>query len=203
MSSQALQIGSLLYVLLVLGAASAYLDKFLTITQMRSKGFSQGLPWIMHGGMVGDIILVTPLCITTVDRYAGQWSLMQWSSIGATCLFVSFALHAWYDKGALESKVPESHTYFGQRTLAGWFHLYYMALALTIVALLFICTEHADRGFLIWSTVILVTHMFFGTHCHLKIIRPSWYQVSFKIADALTLIVIGLVLVGLTFNATR
>lgn len=203
MSPQAQIFGLLFYLLLLLGGVSAWQDRFLTVTQMRQKGFSRGLPWLWHGGMIGDIVLITPLCIVAIQSYGDQWNVVESAMTSVICGFVSYALHVWYDNGARKSGIPESHTYLGKRTLSGWFHLFYMALALTVIVLLFVFTESVETGFLVWSTIILVTHMFFGTHCHLKIIRPSWYPVRIKIVDALTLVAIGLVLAGLTYNATH
>lgn len=170
----------LLYAGILLGGCAALLDSFLTVGQMHRKGFAKGLPWIWHGGMIGDLVFVNPICIIGTSRYGDTWQIRDWVIVGTICFVISVVLHKHYDKGEL----PEAHTYGGKRTIAGWFHLFYMGFALTIVCLLYFRSE-ASSLFLVWTSILLTIHMFFGTHCHLKIWNPEWFGISWKRSDLL------------------
>src|SRR5260221_1833844 len=56
-------------------ALLAYQDHFFTVAQMRSRGISQGLPFVWHFAMWGDSLVISPLAAYVIGQYHRRWSL--------------------------------------------------------------------------------------------------------------------------------
>jgi hypothetical protein len=58
--------------LIVAQVIAAYMDSFLTVAQMKAKGFEKGLPLLYHAGIWGDLI-ITPVLAYIVANHASEW----------------------------------------------------------------------------------------------------------------------------------
>ncbi|CAN5683527.1 hypothetical protein BH11PAT2_BH11PAT2_03790 [soil metagenome] len=142
--------------LLVLGGAlAAYRDRFFFVSQMKERGFSQGFPFVIHGGMWSDFFIISPLIAVLTYLYASQWSTSEWLVAGLIGLIASLLVHFLvYLKGEL----PGSQGYGGKTTIAGWFHIIYTALALAVLCLFYFYTHSISHQVLVVTSVILVLH---------------------------------------------
>jgi hypothetical protein len=158
-----------------LGAYAAYCDQFLFVSQMKEKGFSKGLPFIVHLGMLGDIALSFLLGFI-VWKYGSQWHASQCLVAAIVGIIASIAMHFMYVSGGL--KIPESHTYGGYLTKAGWIHVVYMAAALMILIQFYFFTPNIDPFSLKCVGLLLAVHILLGTHLVLgfilKVFPVSW-----------------------------
>ncbi len=182
----------------VLGGYLAYRDSFLTVGQMHKKGFEHGIPWIWHGGMIGDLLLITPLIALIVSRYSLSWDPTRFLLVFGGCLLISFVLHNQWDK----TNLPESHTYLHVRSQTGWLHLVYLPAALTVMVMFYFQTPHyrIDPEIAVSISAILAFHIFLGTHTPLKIWNPSWFGVPFGMADLIPVTVVSALLAWRTYS---
>lgn len=170
-------IGFLSQGLVLLQAWCAFRDRFLTVEQMKNRGFVKGLPFLAHLGMWGDALVISPLLSVIAAGYSEQWSLKEWLVALAAGFAMSFGMHWGYRK----AKMPESHMHDGKLTKAGWMHFVYMGEAFAELFLFYFCTKGISHPFLILTSILLAAHMFAGTHMILgillirRILSPSWY----------------------------
>ena len=160
--------------LVLAGAVLAHKDKFFTVSQMREKGIAQGLPFIAHGGMWADLLIVSPLTAVIVSSFYSEWSQSQWVVALALGFAVSTILHYIYTK----IEIPESHVYGGSLTPAGWVHWAYMSVIVTVFVLLYFFTPSLSYIFFVIASVLLCLHVLISNHVILEIARPSWYGKS-------------------------
>ncbi|WP_426424126.1 hypothetical protein [Bradyrhizobium genosp. A] len=153
----------------------AYRDHFLTPSQMLDSGVSNGLPFLAHLGMWGDVFIVSPLAAFIVGRFSNSWR-SRWV---VTSLIVGVALSVLMGWSYLSAGLPEAHVQSHQLTPAGWVHQVYMALALAIFVQFFIFTRHVPKPVLSASSIALIFHVLLGTHIILGLftfIHPiAWY----------------------------
>ena len=156
--------------LLALQAVAALWIGMLTPAQMIARGRSQGLPFLAHGGMWGDLV-VTFLLANIVALYGAQWS--QVSSISSLVFGVTLSgvMHWIYTQGDL----PEAHVIEHRLTLAGWFHVIFQAVAFAILVLFFLNTMDPSKQLVWWTVAILGIHLAVANHFILGIVRPKWY----------------------------
>lgn len=153
----AILIGLSAELLVIGGALAAYRDQFFFVSQMKKRGFSQGFPFVIHGGMWSDFFIISPVIAFLTYVYASQWSVTEWVIAGIAGIIISLLLHFLvYIKGNL----PGSHGYRGKTTIAGWLHILYTALALAILTLFYFCTSGIHHDVLIIVSVILALHPF-------------------------------------------
>jgi hypothetical protein len=152
----------------------AYHDQFLTVTQMRASGVNSGLPFLYHFGMWGDLV-ISLLAAFIVGRFLKSWR-PRWI---AASLVTGFAISAYMHWTYLSASFPEAHVQNHQLTPAGWVHALYMALALAVFTQFFLFTANIPRAVLRLISVLLVAHVFLGTHMVLGLIdlyEPlGWY----------------------------
>ncbi len=158
--------------LVVLQALFSWFDGMLTPTQMRASGYDKGLPFLGHGGMWSDVVIVSPLIAAAVALYGATWSpdhIVVAVFVGLVC---SILMHLTY----LGAKYPEAHVQFGELTTAGMVHVFYMAVAFAVLFLLYFGTVPLPASWFLWMTsVLLVIHIAVGTHVVLGIVKPTWY----------------------------
>src|SRR5579872_7319858 len=71
-------------------------DHFL-LPQDMLRHHGVGLPLIWHLGIiVGDLLIVTPLCTLLIAWYGGQWSLRQLAVVATAALILSGVMHYQY-----------------------------------------------------------------------------------------------------------
>ena len=151
-------------------------DRFLTATQMTGRGISHGLPFIWHFGMWGDIIVISPLAAIVVGIFWSDWStrsLMFSLAIGlsiAISFSWSYTLSNGYDAFVQQHRLTPS----------GWLHLLYMSLCFCVFAQLYLFTTAASENFIKLSGILIVIHVFLGTHMMLgllqKFVAFPWYS---------------------------
>ncbi len=152
----------------MLQALFAYVDEFFWPSQMLRK-VSRGLPFIAHGGMWGDVLIISPILAFIVERYSPGWS---WGKIGTAILvglIASFVMHETYKAGT----IIEAHVQRGHLTDAGWMHLLYMAAAFAVLGLYFLDAEYTPYMWLV--SVLLIIHTVVGNHVVLGLVQPDWY----------------------------
>lgn len=153
----ALIVGLSAELLVIGGALAAYRDSFFFVSQMKKRGFTQGFPFVIHGGMWSDFFIISPLIAFLTYQYADQWSAAEWVVAGIIGMIISLLLHFLvYIKGSL----PGSHGYGGKTTIAGWLHILYTGLALAVLALFYFSTSGIHRDVLTIVSVILALHPF-------------------------------------------
>lgn len=147
----------------------AYYDGFFWPSQMLRK-VSRGLPFFAHGGMWGDVIIISPLVAIIVERYSPQWSFREIVLAILVGLIVSFAMHETYKAGTF----PEAHVQYGHLTSAGWVHFGYMAAALAVLGLYYLDAEYTPYMWVV--SALLIIHTAIGTHVVLGLAQPDWYS---------------------------
>lgn len=161
--------------LVAIQALLARQDHILTVSQMRQGGVGQGLPFVWHFAMWGDLLIVSSLAAYMIGRYSFRWHsgrLLVSFALG----FVLAAILSWT---YTFSTIPETHIKNHQLTAAGIVHLFYMAIALAVFIQFFFFTEDVSARLLGVASLLLFVHVFFGTHMALgvlNVIYPlSWY----------------------------
>lgn len=185
--------------LVVVQVLLVYRDHFLTVSQMQQRGVDQGLPFIWHFGMWGDLLIVSGLAAYIIGRYFHRWhgqqmlvSLALGSSL-ATILSWTYTF----------SGMPEAHVQNHHLTVAGIVHLFYMAIALAVFVQFFFFTKDISARLLRLVSVLLFIHMFFGTHMALgimNVVSPlDWYSAQ-PLKSVFGWIIIATVAFGLTWR---
>jgi hypothetical protein len=171
--------GSVLFVFLTMlvlaQALLAYKDQFLTVTQMHSRGVEHGLPFVWHFAMWSDLLLITPLAAYIISRYQKQWRICWLIGSVVIGFSVSAGLHYLYTFSA----IPEAHIQNHELTPAGFVHFVYMAITFAVFFLFFV-TPNPTHKMLAVVSVLLLLHIFVGTHMLLGIlsryIPQDWYS---------------------------
>ena len=161
--------------LVSLQAFLAYQDRFFTVAQMQERGISQGLPFIWHFGMWGDLVVISLLAAYVTGRYFGRWRL-PWIMASLAVGFVAAGLMSWL---YTLSPMPETHIQSHGLTGAGWVHLFYMGIAIAVFTQFFFFSGNVSIALLRIVSVLLFVHVFFGTHMALGIFKLvfslDWY----------------------------
>lgn len=148
-------------------------DSFLTVAQMRAKGFQRGIPLLAHAGVWGDLIILTPLLSVLIGLHGNLWSASDIAVASAIGVVITIGMGFLWVKGA-ENGLPESLTHGGAMTIAGYIHAVYMAAALAIIVLFFFYSGASREAAMVVS-VVLAIHVIYGTHIALGLYAPSWY----------------------------
>lgn len=179
----------------------AYRDGFLTVAEMQEKGIDRGLPFVWNFGLWGDLFIVSPLAAIIVASYWKRWrpSQIQMSTVlGMIATLVMVCIYSF-------SNTPESHMYDRQITPAGYVHLAYTTLAVTIFFLLYFYTPRPSAAILIWSSILLWLHAFIGTHMALgilsSIVELPWYPDQ-PLKSPIQWTILALLAVGLWWRTT-
>ena len=155
--------------MVILQVLYAWCDEFLTPAQMRRGGIREGLPFMAHGGMWGDLIFISPLVAIIYATDGPEWSSVNVMTAMIGGGVASIVMHETYKRGEL----PEAHVQFGCLTTAGLIHRWYMAIALAVLGLYYIRAPYTPWT---WSvSALLVLHTIAGTHVVLGLIQPRWY----------------------------
>ncbi len=147
--------------LMLVQAVLSYLDGFLTKNQVEAHHHYTipSLPFVAHGQMWTDLLLVTPIISYLVADYSNQWPSLFIFIALVLGFFVSIILHRVYSKESKEK--PGCHARDGKLTLAGYAHLVYMALVISIL-LLFFSVSEVKLNTLFLVAVVMIAHAMFG-----------------------------------------
>ncbi|MGB0085321.1 MAG: hypothetical protein WBP94_08125 [Rhodomicrobiaceae bacterium] len=161
--------------LVALQAWLAYQDHFLTVSQMQARGVHLGLPFAWHFGMWGDVFIVSPLAAYVTGRFSSTWRL-RWIVLSLALGVAAAIAMSW---SYTLSDLQEAHVQSHSLTSAGAVHLVYMALVLAAFTQFLFFTEDVSSRLLRVASVLLVIHVFLGTHMALGllhlIIPLDWY----------------------------
>lgn len=140
----------------------AYRNGMLTPAQMLAKyPGRRGLPFIAHGGMWGDIYIISPLIGFIVGTYGDSWTLAQIVTMLAIGMALSSAMHWTY----VQTPFPDSLAWKGEGiTAAGWLHVIYMGAVFAIIGLLYFCTPNPNSLLVLLTGLLLGIHVIIGTH---------------------------------------
>jgi|SRR6185437_7852388 len=145
----------------------------LTAQQMLAKypAHPQGLPIIWHGGIWGDIFIITSILFVIVALYSEQWSLLQMGIMLGIGMVLSIGMHLIY----LMTPFPDSLAWKGGLSIAGFLHLLYMGWVLAIIGLFLFCSHDVSPRVLIIIGIALTVHMAIGNHLLL-----GWFNLKFR-----------------------
>lgn len=171
-----LYIGFLSITMIFLEGLIAYKSSMLTPSQMLRKhpDYLRGLPFIAHGGMWGDLILITPLVMYIVANFVDQWTILQWLLMYVIGSLISLVMHVMY----VQTPFPDSLAWKGGLSGAGVLHVVYMALMLSFVGMFYFYTTGASHDMVAVVSVVLAMHVAVGNHIVLgafnRILHFSW-----------------------------
>jgi hypothetical protein len=157
-------------------ALTAYRDHLFTVAQMQQRGTGEGLPFVWHFGLWGDIFIISPLAAHVAGRYFLRWlrDYRSLISIATGCALASLLSWAY-----THSNILSVHIQNHELTAAGELHLGYMALTLAIFTQFLFFTKHDSIGLLRTTSVLLLIQVFIGTHMVLGILDLNyplgWY----------------------------
>jgi hypothetical protein len=166
----------ILEALVVVQVILADRDSFLTVSEMCRRGIVQGLPFVWHFGMWGDVLVVSPLVATVVARYSQGWTPFSIFAATATGCLAAIGMASVYSL----SDMPQAHVLYHHTTPAGYVHILYMGLALTVFILMYFNTAQISHSFLLWANVLILIHLLYGTHMVLGatafFVELPWYN---------------------------
>jgi hypothetical protein len=164
--------------LVIAQALLAHQDRFFTVAEMQSRGIREGLPFIWHFGMWGDLLVISGLSAYLICRYGRTWKPHLVCASLAAGLLAAALMSWWYTY----SNVPETHVQNGSLTWAGYVHAVYMGLAIAVFTQALLFTESISSKVIRVVCAVLFIHVLFGTHMILgaiKLIHPlPWYPVQ-------------------------
>ncbi|HEX3651862.1 MAG TPA: hypothetical protein VHU18_03465 [Rhizomicrobium sp.] len=169
-----LVVGVLSVSLVLAGAIAAYTDEFFFVSQIRARRQQRGFPYVIHGGMWSDIVLICPLLTLIVAAYAGSWTLRDILCALVAGLIVSYGLHfASY----VRTDFPTFMGFRGRLTMSGWCHLVFMGYALGVFALFYFATNTADHLFVVIVSFSLGAHVLISQSGQIfaSIYAPDWF----------------------------
>ena len=152
--------------LIALQALAAHFDSFLTVNEMQRRGIQQGLPLLWHGGIWGDVFLVSPLAALLCKKYCQAWSVDDVIVAGMWSVSLTVILAWVFTFGT----TPSAHGQDSTASLAGILHLAYIAIAIFVFLLFYLFTAHKTAFTPRLVTILLIVHTFAGTHMALGVI---------------------------------
>jgi hypothetical protein len=142
---------------------------------MQQHGVDQGLPFVWHFGMWGDLLIVSGLAAFVIGRYSPRWHGRR-MLVSFALGFSSAAILSWI---YTFSEMPEAHVQNHRLTVVGVVHFFYMAIALAVFIQFLFFTKDISVRLLRVVSVLLFVHVFVGTHMALGIVNVisplDWY----------------------------
>jgi hypothetical protein len=153
----------------------AYRAHFFLPSQMQAAGYPQGLPFLWHFGMWGDVLIISPLIAYLVGQHAHAFRLRR----AVLSLGIGIAAAGVLGWLFTRSSTPEAHVLHHRLTSAGVVHLVYLAIAVAALLNFVFFDPQATGGQLALSSLLVLIHVFAGTHMVLGLYalsrRPDWY----------------------------
>lgn len=168
-----LVVGTAGFLLIAMQIFSAWVNDFLTPSQMIKRGFDCGLPLIAHEAIWGDLLAITPLSAWIVYGYSDRWSNNAILIGLSISLAITFAMVIFW-VSLTKNGLPEAHAHGGKLTSAGLFHAMFMTGSMAIIILFFFYSGVSQKAATIVA-ILLGIHVFCGTHIPLGLIGPSWF----------------------------
>lgn len=161
-----------------------YRNKTLTPQQFFSKytSVAEGRPFVWHGGLWGDIFLLTPLFAYIVARFSTTWAVNDFLLVFSISILMSGILHWIYSS----TPFPDSLAWKTEGlTIAGWFHFVYMTFAFTVLGLFYLFTPEPEFIVSLLVGLLLALHVFIGTHTFIAILNRTIFHFT-KFPDRLS-----------------
>ena len=179
--------------LVILQAALAYRQQFFTVSQIRAVHISQGLPFVWHFGMWSDFFIISPLAAYLIGCYFDQWRVRR-ALLSLLIGLICAALLGWL---YAMSPMPEAHMQNHRLTAAGVVHLLYASAVISVSAQFFLFTVDVPRRLLLQVSILLLLHVFVGTHMVLGFlayfVTLDWYpgQPTKSVAGWVTIVALA------------
>jgi hypothetical protein len=161
--------------LVVIQALLAWKDHIFTLSQMRQAGINQGLPFVWHFAMWGDLIIISGLAAYIIGRYSFTWSGRK----VLVSLILGFAITTILSWTYTLSDMFETHVQNHHLTNVGIIHFFYMAFTLAVFIQFFMFTKRISIRLMRTTSLLLIIHVFIGTQMLLGIINAitplDWY----------------------------
>ncbi len=193
---------ALVSVLVVLVEATlAYFDgMFLPSQMVLVRKYPVGLPFVAHGGMWGDLFLISPF-VYMIGKYRNEGSFTAMLCMFAIGLISSGAMHGFvYTQGELPDSLASARQGL---TPAGWFHLFYFGAVVGLLLLFYFWSKPVGEDLMIVS-VFLTIHLLLGNHVGLKLVNSRFHFPwcpPFSTSSFVTVMVGDVLLVGATTYA--
>ena len=143
----------------VMGVAAS-VNGMLTFRQMRRSfgaGF-KGIPFMLHPGMWGDDLFVSPMVGFAMALYADQWTWPAVAFFGVLAIIVNEVRTV----AASRSTIPDSLAWQEDGvTAAGWIHEWYSNYTMTVLFLFAFC-DRPDWLTLAFASIPIAAHMAIG-----------------------------------------
>ncbi len=157
----------------MLTGLAAYLSGEFFLQQMLRKypEYTEYLPFIAHGGMWGDILIVSPLLGIVVARFGKQWSPGQIATMLVIGMVLSGIMHWQYRQTPFPDSLAWKGAPFYGFSLAGIMHFLYMGVVFAVIGLLYFHTPEASRAAIIAASIALGAHVVCGNHIPLAVLN--------------------------------
>lgn len=176
-SSLLIEVGAVGIAFLAVEVVFAQRDGDLTPGQMGRKytSYAVFVPFAAHFGMWSDLLILTPLLAFIVALFAAQWTVTEALSACAGGLMISLLFHWNY----AQSSIPDSLTWRGGITRAGYVHVFYTALSLAILGLFFFATRGRSQTMTCAVAITLAVHVTVSGRVFLAVVnrlllRRNW-----------------------------
>ncbi|MCX6786577.1 MAG: hypothetical protein NTU85_02035 [Candidatus Kaiserbacteria bacterium] len=143
----------------------AWSGNLFTEKQMLKHHGPQGLVFIYHGGIWGDVIIISPLVAAIVECCGSEWLLRQKITALIVGFVASVAMHQMY------TKIPWPDALMN--TKAWIIHMLYTALAIAAFFLYFIWAPFTPWMWLVSGFIVI--HVAVGNHAVLGLLHISRY----------------------------
>jgi hypothetical protein len=174
----------------------AHQDHFFTVFEMQKRGVGQGLPFVWHFGMWGDLLIVSGLAAYVIGRHSFSWDGRRMMVAFAFGFSAAIVLSWSYTL----SEVWEAHVQAHHLTIAGIVHCFYMGIVLSIFTQFFLFTVDVPVRLLRVTSLLLFIHVLLGMHMALGILSTisplAWYP-AHPLRSVLGWITVAVVALGL------
>ena len=179
--------------LVVLQGISAYCDGYFSQKQMAARGVTNGWAFIEHGGMWGDVFLISPVIALIVSQYRPSYFSL--GGIIVLMASITFSLCSKYAFSKRSETEPEAHCHGGRTTLAGWIHGVYEVWGYWVIPmfLLALTVPPASFSHLLIVAIALTIHLPLGVikfTRRWKLSRPAFYQTAFSVSTVWILVLV-------------
>ncbi len=146
----------------------AYIDHTDRLWRMRRYHSHGSLSFWGHGGMWGDIFLISPLLAVWMSAFSPIWfdrvQAVNTVLVMGLGLILSVLAHVWYVWNS--EHTTSVHASRRRLTTAGMVHLFYMGLGFAGIIKFYFLTGHSliSFGLAIVSSIVIGIHVPLGTH---------------------------------------
>ena len=145
---------------------AAYLNGEFWPSQMLAKfpNHPVHLPFSAHGGMWGDIFIISPLLGVVVATHGKEWRSDQIATTLVIGMVLSGIMHWQYRQTPFPDSLAWRGASFFGFSVAGMMHFIYMGAAFALIGLLYFSTPEGSRSFIIAASIALGAHGGCGNH---------------------------------------